>query len=245
MALLGGMFTALYPALDDVLSGLDEYPEDVLRALGLEGTADLATAEGYLQIELFSIMAPIAIIAFATILGVNAIAGSERKGEMELILANPISRATVYAQRFAAMLVSTMVLGFVLWVVLAIGIPLNIWPDLSNWNLVQTLISLVLLGWAFGSLGFCLSGATGNSTLSYGIVGALALGTFVISSFAQIVKGIEPLKWISPFHYYIGSDPLTSGLNWWYTLVPLGVAAVTYVVGQAMFDRRDLKQAGS
>lgn len=245
VALLGAMFTALYPALKDLLADLDEYPEDVLKALGLEGTADLATAEGYLQIELFSIMAPIAVIAFAANLGVNAIAGSERKGEMELLLANPISRATVYAQRFAAMLVSTMVLGFVIWVVLAIGIPLNTWPELNNWNLVQALISLVLLGWAFGSLALCMSGATGNSALSYAIVGALALGTFVISSFAQIVEGMESLKWISPFHYYIGSDPLTSGLIWWYTLVPLGITAVTYVVGQTIFDRRDLKQAGS
>lgn len=245
MALLGVMFTALYPALEDLLADLDEYPEDVLKALGLEGAADLATPEGYLQVELFSIMAPIAVIAFAAILGVNAIAGSERKGEMELLLANPISRATVFAQRFGAMLVSTAMLGVVLWVVLAIGIPFNIWPDLSNWNLVQALVSLVLLGWAFGSLSICLAGATGNSSISYSVVGAIALGTFVISSFAQIIDGMEPLKWVSPFHYYIGSNPLTDGLNWWHALVPLGVTAGTYVAGLYMFNRRDLKQPGA
>ncbi len=244
IALLGGMFTALFPALEDLLADLDEYPEDVLKALGLEGTADLATPEGYLQIELFSIMAPIAFIAFAAIFGVNAIAGSERKGEMELLLANPISRSTVFIQRFGAMLIATLLLGVGLWVVLAAGIPAGIWSDLNNWNLVQALISLILLGWAFGSLAFCISAATGNTGLTYSVIGAIALGSFVVNSFSQIIEGMEPFKWLSPFYYYLGSDPLTQGLNWWHTLVPLGVILVTYFAGQIAFERRDLRQAG-
>lgn len=244
VASLGAMFTALFPSLEDLLADLDEYPEDVLKALGLEGAADLATPEGYLQVELFSIMAPIAFIAFTVILGVNAIAGSERKGEMELLLANPVARATIFGQRFAAMLVSTLVLGLALWIVLAIGIPLGVWADLDNWNLIQALFSLVLLTWAFGSLAICLSAATGNAGLSYSIVGAIALSTFMINSFSQIIDGMEPFRWLSPFHYYLGSDPLTQGLNWTHTLVPLGVIVVTYVIGRIAFERRDLKQAG-
>jgi len=244
MALLGGMYTALYPSLEDLFTELDEYPEEILQAFGLEGTAELATAEGYLQVELFSFMAPIAFIVFATILGVGAIAGSERKGEMELLLANPISRASVYAQRFWAMIASSVALAVVLWAVLAIGIPLGAWPDMSNWNLIQATLSLVLLGWSFGSLALCLSAATGNSGISYSVIGALALGTFVLNSFSQIIDGLEGAKWATPFHYYMGSDPLTEGLNWWHALVPLGIIVITYAVGHVMFNRRDLKQPG-
>ncbi len=244
LALLGGMYTALFPSLGDLLSQLDEYPEEILKAFGLEGVAQLGTPEGYLQLELFSIMAPISVIVFATVLGVGAIAGAERSGEMELLMANPISRTTVFVQRFAAMLIATVGTGVVFWIVTSIGIPVGVWPDLDNWKLTQALISLVLLGWAFGSLGLGLSGATGNSGLSYSIVGATALGTFVLNSFSKTIDGLDPAKWASPFHYYLGSSPLTDGINWWHTLVPLAITAVAFVVGLYMFNRRDLKQPG-
>ena len=245
IALLGAMYTALYPALEDLFTELDDYPEEILKAFGLEGAADLATPAGYLQVELMSFMAPIAFIVFAAIMGVGAIAGSERKGEMELLLANPISRSTVFAQRFWAMLASVVILAAILWATIAIGIPLGVWSELGLWNLVQAMLSLVLLGCAFGAIALCASGVTGNSGVSYSLVGALALGTFVINSFSQIIDGMDPAKWATPFHYYMGSDPLTSGLNWWHALVPAGITVLMYFVGNVAFSRRDLKQPGA
>ena len=106
------------------------------------------------------------------------------------------------------------------------------------------MISLTLLGWAFGSVAFLVSAATGSTGLSYAVVGALAVLSFVIHSFSQIVEVIEPLRWISLFFYYTDSSPLSHGLNWWHALVPLVVVGVSYVLARILFEKRDMRSAG-
>ena len=241
MLLTALIYTALYPSIKDVYTQMDQFPEDLLKAFGLEGIGDLGTASGYLQVELFSFMAPIIVIAFGAVLGVGAIASSERSGEMELLMANPISRTTVVVQRFIAMLVFIVLLSVVLWFGLAIGTPFDVWPGLNQWNLIQAVISLILLGWAFGSLAMAFSAVTGASGLSYGLVVVIALLTFMLNSFSQIIESLETMKWVSPFYYYTGSNPLTDGLNWWHTLVPIGIIAVALAVSLFAFNRRDMK----
>lgn len=239
--LLSTLYVVIYPSIKDVFAEIDEFPDELLEALGLTGGVDLGSPAGYLTAELFSITAPIILIVFAVVIGVGAIAGSERKGEMQLLLANPISRSTVLTQRFASMLVLTLLLGMVIWVALAAGIVFDVWPELSLWNLIQQVIALVLLGWAFGAIGLSASAASGNTGLSYAVVGALAVVTFVLNSFSQIVEELEPLKWITPFQYYTGNNPLVEGMVWWHAIVLLGIVAVAYVTGRYLFDHRDLK----
>ena len=77
--------------------------------------------------------------------------------------------------------------------------------------------------------------------MSYAVVGALAVASFVLNSFTQIVEELDPLKWITPFQYYSGSTPLVDGLTWWHPLVSLGIAAASYMAGRYAFERRDLK----
>jgi ABC-2 type transport system permease protein len=241
MLLLAIMYTALYPSIKDVYSQMDQFPEDILKAFGLEGIGDLGTASGYLQVELFSFMGPIVVIAFGAVLGVGAIASSERSGEMELLLANPISRTTVVVQRFLAMLAFIVLLSGVLWFGLVVGTPFDVWPGLNQWNLIEAVLSLIFLGWAFGSLALALSAITGSSGLSYAIVVAIALTTFILNSFSQIIPDLEGMKWVSPFYYYTGSNPLTDGLNWWHALVPLGITVTAFAISLFAFNRRDLK----
>ncbi|NQW16898.1 MAG: ABC transporter permease subunit [Chloroflexi bacterium] len=243
VAAIAGIYVLVYPAISDVFADSEELPTDFLQAFGVDGAADLATPEGFLNVELFSVTAPALLMIFAIARGIGAIAGSERSGEMELLLSNPISRRHILSQRAAAMLLSTSALGVVIWAVLASGIPLNVWPELSFWALTQASISLILLGWAFGTLAICASGITGNTGLSYGVIGAFAVATYLINGLAQSVTVLEPFRWLTPFHYYLGNDPLVNGIEIWHSLVLVAIIVGSYLLAVRSFDRRDLNLA--
>jgi ABC-type transport system involved in multi-copper enzyme maturation permease subunit len=62
--------------------------------MALFGGGDMSTLEGWYQIEVFSLMLPIASIAVAIVISTAAIAGEENDDTMRLLLANPIRCAT-------------------------------------------------------------------------------------------------------------------------------------------------------
>jgi ABC-2 type transport system permease protein len=52
------------------------------------------------------------------------------------------------------------------------------------------------------------------------------------------------LEWFSPFHYYLGSDPLNTGMDWGNAAVLLAPSVVLFGLAFALFQRRDIRQRG-
>jgi ABC-2 type transport system permease protein len=48
------------------------------------------------------------------------------------------------------------------------------------------------------------------------------------------------LKYLSPFYYFIGTDPLHTGWHPFALLLLAGVGVITSVAGLLLFDRRDV-----
>ncbi len=46
---------------------------------------------------------------------------------------------------------------------------------------------------------------------------------------------------ISPFHYYLGSDPLVNGMHWGHGAVLAGVFVVLVAASLPAFQRRDIR----
>ena len=74
-----------------------------------------------------------------------------------------------------------------------------------------------------------------------GIAAAVGVVGWLINSFAPLVGAIAWLKYLSPFYYYAGHDPLTQGVDITGVIV-LGVASLL-LTGLGMFgiERRDLR----
>jgi ABC-2 type transport system permease protein len=47
---------------------------------------------------------------------------------------------------------------------------------------------------------------------------------------------------LSPFYYYLGGDPLNSGLTWGDAAVLAAIAAVLIAVSFPLFQRRDVRE---
>jgi ABC-2 type transport system permease protein len=80
------------------------------------------------------------LIIFTTGIGARAIAGEEESGRLDLLLAYPVSRTRVVVQRFAALVVATLLVGgAMLLVLLALSGPaqLELPPAISSrWSCI-------------------------------------------------------------------------------------------------------------
>lgn len=72
----------------------------------------------------------------------------------------------------------------------------------------------VLVGLVFGALALALSAGTGRTKIAiFGAIGA-ALAFHLLNSFAALSDTMARWAKFSPFHYYLGSDPLINGVDW-------------------------------
>lgn len=215
--------------------------ESVPRSLSVTfGITDLTTGVGYLQGTIYTLLGPLLLSMVAIILGARAVARPEDLHVMDLYLANPISRRGFVAQRTAAFVAVVAVLGLITWVIpLALSQALDMGVSVANVSAAS--LGLLLVGLLFGTLALAAGAATGRRSSALGVAGVVAVASYVIRGLSENVSWIRPLRWISPFQYYLGPDPLHRGFNIGYLAVLLIVSAVLVVVAMVTFDRRDVR----
>ena len=231
---------AFFPAIkgNSALTGsFDSLPPSVQAAFGI---ADLSSATGYLQGQIFSTLAPLIFLSLAIGRGARAIAGEEEHGTMDLLLSNPIRRSRVVVEKGAAILVQLVVLGVLVWLALVVlGPPFDL--DVGVGNLAAATASIGALGGLYGAIALCLSGATGRRALSLGITAGLAGAGYLYTAMSPFVSSLSDHPGISPFQHGYGYDPLTNGMQWG-NFLALVIPAALFVAGAVvLFDRRDVR----
>ena len=236
------MIVAVYPTIrdnDELGRLVEQYPEALKAFIAFGGELDFTSATGYLGGELFSFMIPALLLVVAVGGGAGAIAGEEERGTLDLLLATPVPRRRVAAEKLTAVCLELVGLGAVLWASLWLGGRL-VSMGIPAGDLAGATASAVLLAIAYGAIAFLLGAGTGRKAAAIGISIAAAVAAFLVSSLASIVGALEPLRAISPFHHYAAGDPLTNGLQPWHALFLVGLGAAAAIVGIVLFDRRDV-----
>jgi len=232
----------LYPSIQQNASAYDKILKEMPKALAdtLVGEfANFASPEGYLNSGLFFLTAPLLFLIYTIGFGSGAIAGEEERGTADLLLSTPLPRWRVVAEKFAALVVATLLLAFVFWAGLFIG-AVAIQMDIRAGRLAEITLSGALLGLALGALALALGCIRGDRGLSIGVASAVGVAAYFLNSLATAVKWLEPYRKLSPFYYYIGADPLANGLNLGHAAVLIGLTAVFLAVALFAFQRRDL-----
>jgi len=234
------MYAAIWPTITESAGQLEDYIRnlpDVFREM--LGSAGFGTPEGYLQSELFSFLAPILLLVYAIGAGARAIAGEEEAGSLDVLLSTPVRRRRVLLDKFEAMVLGTFGLVSVMWLsVVAFGAIWDMHPDLANFT--AACLHLFLLALAFGAIALAVGSATGSKGLAIGVPSGVALVTFLVNLFGATVSWLEPIRPLSPFYYYAGSEPLVNGVDTVHALVLVAIAAVAVLVAVWRFERRDL-----
>jgi ABC-2 type transport system permease protein len=240
-AIWPAMYVGLYPSIEamgDIQTMIDKLPP-AIREFFASSELNIGTAEGFLNLEFFTFIAPLLVLAYTVVVAGGATAGEEERGTMDLLLANPIPRWRVVVEKAAAFVVGTIVIVAIMWVGAA-GAATAVGIDLDLWRLAQALVSVLLLGLALGGLALALGAMTGRRWLSAGVSLMVVIAGFFLNGLGALIDWLEPWRPISPFYHYIANDPLVNGLEPVNVLVLLGWAVVGGIVAVIAFERRDL-----
>lgn len=234
-------FTTLYTGFYSQFQGTAELKEDALPPDMLEflGIADMTSAIGYLQATIYSLIGPLLVIMGAITLTTRTIARPEEDGGMELLLANPLTRRAFATQRLTAAATAITTITAVPWLLVAILAPI-VDMNVPQGNIAATNAGLILLVWCFAGIAFLIGAWTGRRTPVLVVTGTLAVATYLANAISGLLDGGDWLKWLSPFHYFIGTDPLRTGWHPAHLAVLAAIAVVTAVAGIRVFDRRDI-----
>lgn len=241
MLALVGLTVPFYPTIRDN----PQYNELIstlptqLRAAFLAGVQDITSPEGYLNARLFTLLLPLLLLIYAIGVGTNAIAGEEERHTLDLLLAHPVKRSRVVLEKFGSLAIGVALLGLAVWVALWVG-AVAIEMDIAAGKLAAATTSAVGLGLLFGTLALALGAATGKRALSLSMSAVLALGSYLIYSFASLNDRVEQVQPASPFYWYLGGEPIRNGLHVGHITALLGTTLVLLMVAVVTFNRRDV-----
>ncbi len=235
MAVLMPIFYNLLP--EGTSEFFAELPESLVAMIG---GVDMSTPQGYLQGEVFSITVPIALIVLTATVGAKALAGEEEARTMGLLLANAVPRYRVVLDKALALVLLSTVVGVMTFAGSVLGVLLA-GLDVSISNLAATCVLVTLLGLVFGAVAMAVSAATGQVRWATGAAALAGLTAYVLQSFLPLSPRYEAWAVLSPFHFYLGSDPLTNGMPWGDATVLLALTAGLVALTIPLFNRRDLR----
>jgi len=236
------LMVAVYPTVrgnPDLNKMVEDYPDAFKALLGLSENADYTSAVGYLNSELFGFMVPLLLLIAAIGAGARATAGEEERGTLDLLLANPISRRRLVLEKLAALAAEIAVLASCLWLALLVGVE-AVGMNVSAANLAAATVAAALLAFAFGAITLFLGAALGRRGAAIGIAAAGAVAAYLLSSLAELVDFLKPLRIASPFYHYAANDALRAGLAADHVVFLLLVGAAAAAAALVAFERRDL-----
>ncbi|MEX1280703.1 MAG: ABC transporter permease subunit [Acidimicrobiia bacterium] len=238
MALMAVMMGPIYAVIPtETWDAFGQFPEVLIAMIG---GGDFSTPEGFIQAEVFSITAPIVLGILTIVMGARALAGEEQDHTMGLLLASPLGRSRIVLTKAMVMVLLTSVIGLATFVGTWGGVVLGD-VDLSIGGLAATSVLVTLLALGFGGVALLLSALFGRTSIaSYGAT-AFALVGYFVWAFLSINENTEGWSRLSPFHHYLGSDPLANGMTWGGAAVLLAVFALGVALAVPAFQRRDLR----
>ncbi len=241
--IMGVVMGALYSLMDQTMLGFADQIPDAVFAFAGAGGGNMSTPEGFFEVETFGLMAPIAVMVVAVVIGAGALAGEEQRRTMGLLLANPVRRSGIVLEKAVAMTLNALAVGVATFAGVWLGSVIG-GLDMNVGNIAATCLLVTLVGLAFGALALAISAATGRVKVAvFGAVGA-AVAFHMVTSLDTLNGGVGGLARWSPFHYYLTSDPLNNGMNWSHATVLAGLVAILLGLAVVLFDRRDLRQTG-
>ena len=236
--LAGVMYASFYAQLANgqMAEAVANYPEAMREAFRLE---DLTSAAGYLGSSVFGLILPLIAMFYGAATGARAIAADEETGRLDLLLAHPISRTRFLLHRFAALAAGAFTIAAaILLGMLAIRSGAQL-TSISVTQFAAQCLQLALLAIAFGGLAIGIGAATGRRALVFTVTAVIGVLAYALHAFAGQL-GINGAKYLSPFHYYIGGEPLRHGMQWADAAVLLAAAVLLVAAGALWFNRRDL-----
>jgi ABC-2 type transport system permease protein len=239
------MTVAFYPTIRDQPSIEDvvrDLPDALKATFGMDDAVPLSSPAGYLHGRMFSLTMPLALVVFAIGAGARAIGGSEEDGDLELLLAQPVTRASVLLGRFAAVMGLTTAVGAVFTVaLLALGPLFGALEGLRIGWLLAACAGAIALALLHAAVAFAAGSVRGTRSAGVAAGAVVAAAGYLLQGLLAAAKASEAAKFASPWHWYLRRNMLVGGPDALAFVLPVSLVAVLLVVALVAFDRRDLR----
>ncbi|MGO9959207.1 MAG: ABC transporter permease subunit [Solirubrobacteraceae bacterium] len=227
---------ALFPAVGHSIGKL-HVPASVSNLLG---GADYGTITGWFRSEIGIFYGPLVIGALAITGAAATTAGEEEDRILGLVLAHPIRRSRLVAAKAIAIAGVVLTIAFATWTGLIVGVAVG-GGGITIARITALAVQLAFFGFATGAVALALGAGTGNKSLATGIAAAVAILGWLINSLAPLVSAISWLKYLAPYYYYAGHDPLTHGADIPGLIVLGALTLLLTAVAMVGIERRDLR----
>ncbi|GIW13156.1 MAG: hypothetical protein KatS3mg062_0595 [Tepidiforma sp.] len=221
---------------------VQQMPEPLRATFGMAGGVSLSSAPGYLWVRLFSSLLTALLVVYAIVGGASLVGGSEEDGTLELILANPISRASLAAQRVLALaaLLALLVLGSALSLLL-LAPPFSALDGIDGAGLAAAFAGLYTLALLHAAVAFAGGAISGRRGPGFAAATVLAAGGFLAQGLLTAADAPGWVRNLNPWHWYLHTNLLAFGPSVSAVLPALLLAVVPVAAGVASFRRRDLR----
>lgn len=240
VAVLAALYIAFWPSISADSAVMTDYvdamPDQLVQAMGLTA---IATPAGYLASTVYGIIAPALLLVMAIGSGARLLAGAEEDATIELELTSPASRRQVYLERLISLwaIVAVVVAALTAAVLLAATLAEM---DIQVSRVLAGSTGLLLLVLALGTVSLAAGAATGRRTMALALGAGLAVASYVANALGATLKHAAWLNDASPWSWYLGSDPLSTGFDSAGLLLLAALTLVAAVSGLIAFQRRDL-----
>jgi ABC-2 type transport system permease protein len=230
--LVGALFPALGSSIGDV---------DLPKGVGdLLGGGQFSTISGWLRTEIASVYGPLVFAGVAIVAAAATTAGEEEGRILGVVLAHPVPRSTLLLAKAAAVAVEVGVLTVACFAGLLGAVALA-GGGVGAGDLAALALHLGFFGLVTGALALAAAAASGRRALAAGVAAGVTVLMFLVNGFAPAVGGLDWLKYVTTFHWYEGSDPITTGVHPADLAVLAAATAVLLAAALAGFARRDLR----
>ncbi|PCR92720.1 ABC transporter permease subunit [Natrinema ejinorense] len=239
MALLAAMILWVYPSFRESFAAdelLAAYPQQLVRLFDVETMTSLG---GFLAFELYVFGWVILLGLYFAYSGAGVIADDIDRGRMDTLLAMPVSRRRLLAEKFAALGVPIVTVNVVLPPVMVVGSRLIDEPLSIADVFAVHLLSIPYL-FACAGIGILCSVVFDRASIAQRVAIGAAFGLFLLESLLEgtayeVVGALAPMRYFDPNEILLEGtyDLVGAAIGILMTLVLLGVS-------QFWFTRRDI-----
>ena len=187
-------------------------------------------------------LAPIMHGLFMVLAASGATRGAEERGELELTLTLPRTRARLFAEQGGGLLLALGLSIAPVFLTLLVAGPLAKGDALSPVRSALTLLNLCGAAALFGAFALLLAQLCETRRTVALIAGVALVAAQLWDNLGVVTPSLAGARWLSPLHLYSRSGPLADGAMQW--LAFAGLLALTAGCAASagwLFARRDLR----
>jgi len=233
----GALYVGLYPSMSGMIDDfLKNSPDSALSSFFGDFQGPISAAQ-WMQMEFLSLLIPLLVPIMVILIGSRTVAGDEERGNLDLLLGNPVRRWHLIVSSVTIMAIALTLVLALTWVITYVAVPIA-GVDLGASDLVLAFVAIWPMALLLGTLALLLSTLVRRAFLANAVPMGLLAAMYIVELLAEFSQKMEPIQKISLFHYL--GEPVVGDFNLLGVLLML--AGAVFLAGCAVltFTKRDI-----